>query len=365
MAGEEGASLGVMTVLFAAGGTGGHLYPAFAIAEALEARGDKAIFVGTRDRLEARLVPAAGYPLRTIAAYPLVRRFSFALLKTGVANLAGFFQSLRVLAQTQPDVVIATGGYVCVPLVLAARARNALLRKRVPIALLEPNAVAGIASRALRPFADEVWDAQTTGVPVRASLLRARPRAQALARLGLDPEKRTLFAVGASQGARSINDAVIALLKDGALPSGWQIVHVTGEDDYARVRDAVGERAAVHAYLDDPGNAYAAADVVLSRAGASTLAELAALGIPAIVVPYPYATEAHQQANAEAFAVHGAAIIVQDAALRSRLVHVFEEINVPGALAAMRECASIAPGRDAVSTILARIDRLVSRRTPA
>ncbi len=350
-----------VTVVFAGGGTGGHLYPAFAIAEALEARGDRVIFVGTSDRLEARLVPAAGYTLRTIAAYPLARRLSPALVKTFAANLLGFFQSLRILSQTKPDAIVATGGYVCVPLVIAARARRVFVRKRVPVALLEPNAVAGIASRLLRPFADEVWDGETTGVPVRASLLHAPSRSQALASFGLDPQKKTLFAFGASQGARSINDAVIALLAKGALPDCWQVLHVTGESDYERVRDALGARSTVRAYLEDPALAYAAADLVLSRAGASTLAELSALAIPAILVPYPYATEAHQQANAEAFAVRGAAVVVEDAALGSRLAHLLAEVTAPERLAAMRERAASASRRDSVSAILARIDRLTSR----
>ncbi len=354
-----------VTVLFAGGGTGGHLYPAFAIAEALKARGDDVIFVGTRERLEARLVPAAGYPLRTIAAHPLERRLSFALVKMIAANLVGFFQSLRILARAKPDAIVATGGYVCVPLALAARARRLFARRRVPIALLEPNAVAGVASRVLRPLADDVWDAETTGVPVRSALLHAPPRAQALARFGLDPDKKTLFAFGASQGARSINDAVVALLADGALPAGWQVLHVTGERDYERIREAAGTRATVRAYLDDPADAYAAADLVLSRAGASTLAELAALGIPAILVPYPYATDGHQQANAEAFAVRGAAVIVEDRALNARLAHILQEIAAPERLAAMRARAAATARRDAASAILARIDRLVSRTTPA
>lgn len=354
-----------LTVLFAGGGTGGHLYPAFAIAEALQARGDHVVFVGTRDRLEARLVPAAGYQLRTIAAYPLARRLSFALVRTLAANVLGFFQSLRVLSQTEPDAVVATGGYVCVPLVLAARARGAFARRRAPIALLEPNAVAGVASRALRPFADDIWDGETTGVPVRASLLHAGPRAQAVARLGLDPEKKTLFAFGASQGARSINEAVVALLVNDALPDGWQVLHVTGERDYERVRDAVGARSTLQPYLDDPTDAYAAADLVLCRAGASTLAELSALGLPAILVPYPHATEAHQQANAEAFAVRGSAVVIEDGALRSRLAYLLAEVTKPERLAAMRERAAAGARRNAASAILARIDRLVSRiRSP-
>ena len=344
-----------MKALFAAGGTGGHLYPAFAIAEALRARGDDVLFVGTSDRLEGKLVPEAGYRLATIPAHPLSRKLSLDLARTATRNLAGVAQSLRILRRERPDVVVATGGYVCVPVAIAARLRH----RRPPIALLEPNAISGVANRLLQPLADEVWRPETTGVPVRASLLHLPARSEAVARLGLDAAKKTLFAFGASQGARSINDAAIALAQSG-LPEGWQLLLATGDADYERVRAAIGARATVRRYLDDPADAYAAADLVLSRAGASTLAELAALRIPAILVPYPHATEAHQGANAVAAAANGAAVVIEDARLRDGLRSLLAEVATPARLAAMRECAP-RRDRDATSAVLARIDALVSR----
>jgi UDP-N-acetylglucosamine--N-acetylmuramyl-(pentapeptide) pyrophosphoryl-undecaprenol N-acetylglucosamine transferase len=348
-----------VTVLFAAGGTGGHLYPAFAIADALRARGDDALFVGTRDRLESRLVPAAGYRFETIAAHPLRRRLSVDLVKTVAANAVGFFQALRVLERARPSLVVATGGYVCVPLVLAARADRTLRRRRMPVALLEPNVVAGIANRILAPFVDETWDAATTGVPVRASLLHLQRRGDAVAALGLDPERKTVLAFGGSLGARSINDAVAALVLGGGVPPGWQVLLVTGADDYERVRAAIGNATIVRSYLDDPAQAYAAADLVIARAGASTLAELRALRLPAVLVPYPHAAEAHQRANAMAAAATGAAVVIDDAALAGGLRSLLARIASPERLAAMRVAAG--PAGDPIAAILARIDALTSR----
>lgn len=350
-----------MTALFAAGGTGGHLYPAFAIADVLRARGDRVLFVGTRDRVESRLVPDAGYPLRTVAARPMPRRPTFALLWTILANAAGVVQSFGIVARERPDAVIATGGYVCVPVVVAARAVRALLRRRIRIALVEPNVVPGVANRVLRPLVDEIWDARTTGVPVRASLRHLPDRAHAAQWLGVDAGANTLLVFGGSQGARSLNDATLALLDAGALPSGWQVLHVTGDRDYARVRDAAGGRAIVRAYLDDPADAYAVADLVLARAGASTLAEIAAARLPAILVPYPHAAERHQSANAESAAASGGAVLIPDAEIARRLPAVLAELVAPGRLAQMRACIP-ERGSDATENVVARIDALVSRR---
>jgi UDP-N-acetylglucosamine--N-acetylmuramyl-(pentapeptide) pyrophosphoryl-undecaprenol N-acetylglucosamine transferase len=350
-----------LKVLFAAGGTGGHLYPAFAIAEALRARGDEVVFVGTKERLEARLVPAAGYPLLTIAAHPLRRSLSFDLIRTLVSNALGFVQSLRILGRVRPDMVVATGGYVCVPVVLAARARQRFGMSRTSIALLEPNAVPGIANRLLRRRVDEVWDARSTGVPVRSSLLQPRSRTEAASRLRLDPSKKVLFAFGASQGARSVNDALIELVRRDAIPGGWQLLLLTGERDFERVRDAVDGCARILPYLEDPADAYACADLVLARAGASTLAELAALGLPAILVPYPYATEGHQQANAQALASWGAAVVLEDSELPSKLGTLLKDLTQDEKLSPMRENARREQRRDATAAIVARIDALGTR----
>ena len=278
-----------MNVLFAGGGTGGHLYPAIAIADALRGRANVR-FAGTADRLEARIVPEAGYDLITVSSAPLKRGFSFAALRTAAANLAGIAQAMRALLAFRPDLVIATGGYVCFPVIVAAELLRLAGRIPARLALVEPNAQPGLTNRLLAPLVDEVWGAFAradaafagkyvrTGIPVRAALFRANNRIEAARRLGLDPNRRTILAVGGSQGARSINEAVAALVTRRALPADWQILHLCGERDYeymkAEEREAyAGNAVVLLPYLPDMADAYAISDAVIARAGASTLGE--------------------------------------------------------------------------------------------
>jgi UDP-N-acetylglucosamine--N-acetylmuramyl-(pentapeptide) pyrophosphoryl-undecaprenol N-acetylglucosamine transferase len=364
-----------VNVVFAGGGTGGHLYPAIAIADALRDRAN-VLFVGSADRLEATLVPKAGYPLATVASGPLVRTLSPAIVTTGFANLAGTVQAIRILVRARPDIVIATGGYVCFPVVVAARILNELRMLHAKIALLEPNAQPGLTNRVLAPLVDEVWGAFAagdpgfsgkyvyTGIPVRESLRDLPSREESIARLGLSAKRKTLLAMGGSQGARSINDALTSLVKSDGLPDDWQLVHVTGEKEYDRVRAALGgEQGAVRPYLHDLSDAYAAADLVLARAGASTLGELAATGRPAILVPYPHAAGDHQRANAERVAQTGAAVVVEDRELAAgRLRAILADVTAPRRLEAMRLAAEQRQPNDPIATILARVENLASRK---
>ncbi|MBV9699456.1 MAG: undecaprenyldiphospho-muramoylpentapeptide beta-N-acetylglucosaminyltransferase [Candidatus Eremiobacteraeota bacterium] len=351
-----------MTVVFAGGGTGGHLYPAIAIADALRDRASIA-FIGAANRLETTIVPRAGYPLYTIAGHPMPRRPSLDLVKTAVANLWGTAQSLRLLAALRPDLIVATGGYVCFPVALAARIARLAKRSGPPVVLLEPNAAPGLTNRLLAPIVDETWHQ----VPIRESLRRLPSRDVAAQRLGLDPSLRGILVLGGSQGARTINDAVAALAREGAIPQGWQVLHVTGEPDYARVTAALEnepamERYAVRAYLDDMADAYACADLVVARAGASTLGELCALGRPAILVPYPHAAEGHQARNASRLQDAGAALVVDDAAVAAgALGGMLAVVTVPQRLAEMTDRAKQMQGSDPLTTILARIESLVAR----
>jgi UDP-N-acetylglucosamine--N-acetylmuramyl-(pentapeptide) pyrophosphoryl-undecaprenol N-acetylglucosamine transferase len=363
-----------VTVVFAGGGTGGHLYPAIAIADALRARGAAITFAGSADRLETRIVPAAGYPLATIAAHALPRRPTLQLLRAAAHNLAGTFQSLLLLARLQPNLVVATGGYVCFPVVLAARIRRALGLSRAPIALLEPNVSPGITARALAPLVDEIWGVCTgfarrlqtkcyaTGVPVRYRREDLAPRADAAARLKLDPGKRTLLVLGGSQGAHTINLAVVQLLADGLLPVGWQVLLLSGAfgtlSDRLRSLPIPVEMVVVP-YLNDMGDAYAVADIVLARAGASTLAELSALNLPAILVPYPFATEAHQAENAARFAASGAAVVVDDAQLETGMLSATLARCLNAERLAQLQAAAQTPATDALSAVLARVEALL------
>jgi UDP-N-acetylglucosamine--N-acetylmuramyl-(pentapeptide) pyrophosphoryl-undecaprenol N-acetylglucosamine transferase len=355
-------------VVFAGGGTGGHLYPAIAIADALRERNARVAFIGTSDRLEATIVPNAGYELHTIASRAMPRRPSFDIFRTIVANARGTLQSLRLLAAQRPDMVIATGGYVCFPVALAARIRRFVRLARAPVVLLEPNVAPGLTNRLLAPIVDEIWNAQTTGIPIRAALRRLPPRDEALARLRLDGGLNTLLVMGGSQGAGSINDAVLRLLHAGAVPAGWQILLLSGNDDYGRIIGVLGDvpartRIVARAYLDDMSDAYAGADLVVARAGASTLAELAALGKPAILVPYPFAAQAHQSENAARMEAVGAAVVLADRELQAGgLRSILEDATQPERLAQLTQNANRMKGTDAVAAIVARIETLLARK---
>ncbi len=373
-----------MNIVFAAGGTGGHVYPAVAVADALAGRAT-VLFIGAADRPEANLVPQAGYAFDAISSRPLARGASLDTLRTFGANAIGMMQAARLLAAAKPDIVIATGGYVCFPVMAAARGLRGVRRIHARLALLEPNVRPGLTNRLLAPLVDEVWGAYAqvpgsrgsiarkyvrTGVPVRARVLQRTNRIEAARRLGLDPNRRTILAIGGSQGARSINEAVAALVTRRGLPRDWQVLHVSGERDYtymlAEEREPFGDnRLVLVAYLADLADAYAACDLVLSRAGASTLGELAALGMPAVLVPYPFAAEDHQTANARAFEAAGAAVVLADRELNAdSLWWTLRDAMDPARLAAMRAAArSLAPG-DPVAAIVARIDGLLSRKKP-
>ena len=352
-----------MTVVFAGGGTGGHLYPAIAIADALRQRGATVVFVGTQGRLESSIVPRAGYTLYTIASQPLSRRPSTELFSSGARNALGIIQSLRLLRRLQPHMVIATGGYVCFPVAVAARLLRGRGIARPRIVLLEPNASPGLTARVLAPMADEIWGecggfsdkarakCRPTGVPVRYRRATLPAREEAAARLGFDAAMKTLLVIGGSQGARSINDAVLGLAANSILPS-WKILLVAGATDCERVRERAGAiaRLRIVAYLDDMADAYAVADAIVARAGASTLAELRALAIPAVLVPYPHATAAHQDENALRFAAEGGAVVVNDRDLTAE--------RLAASIAELAEQGERSVAADPLDLVLERIDAL-------
>lgn len=363
-----------MNVVLTGGGTGGHIYPALAIAEALADEPGVAplnvLYVGTRDRLEAEIVPRSSVAIAFVHAAPLSRRNPFSALRASWENLRGIVGALSVLRRFSPDAVIATGGYVAFPVVVAARLARIVHGSRVKIALLEPNAGAGLTNRLLTPLVDEVWISFEgaagargrrtflTGTPVRAAFLKPADAKAARLALGLAPERTTVVVIGGSQGARSLNEAVAALVEH---PQRWQLLHVTGAAHVAAIQARESAAVArgdarVIGYLEDPALAYAAADLVVARAGASTLAELAATGTPAILIPYPHATEDHQTHNAGAVVAAGAARLLPDAELSAeRLARELEVALAPEALAALRAAARRYAQRDARAAIRARV----------
>ncbi len=370
-----------MRVAFTGGGTGGHIYPALGIDDALRAAlGDAPYerrFFGSRQGLEATCVTTM--PLTFVPSAPLQRRISLGTLRTVARNLAGVAVALRALLAYRPELLIATGGYVCFPVVVAARLLRLVGLLDTRIALLEINARPGLTNRLLGPLVDEVWIAYApsrryfgravlTGTPVRASLARRIEPALAREALGLRPERTTIVVMGGSQGARSINDAVAQLVTSQSLPADWQILQISGERDYAAMvsREAVlapGNLVRLLPYLADPADAYAAADIVVARAGASTLAEIAVTSSPSVLVPYPFAAEGHQTANAELFAAGGAAVVLRDRELSAEtLVATLRACLAAPARSRMRAAAAAVSPGGAAARIVERITALRNSR---
>jgi len=311
-------------VVLAGGGTGGHLYPGLALVEALRTRLDAAdiTFFGTTRPIDERLTAAQGcglvrQPVQPFPSRPWRWPAFLWNLRRAVADAARRFSARR------PAFVLGLGGYAAAPPILAASHLG------IPTALFNPDAVPGRANRRLARRVGEIfvqWPQtarhfmgvraaiHVTGCPVRAAVFRATA-GEGRARFGLDSRRRTLLVTGASQGARSINEACVALSDLWRARSDWQLLHLTGATDFTAVRDgyaSAGVEARVLDYTDDLPLALAGADLVLSRAGASTLAELTARGVPSVLLPYPYDRARHQRANAEVLAEHGAAVVIDD-----------------------------------------------------
>ena len=316
-------------VLIAGGGTGGHVYPGLAIAEEWIRRHPESevVFVGTSRGLEATAVPRAGYRLRTIAARGIPRRPSVGMVRALAAFLASLGQAWRILADESPAVVVVTGGYVSAPVGLIARLRG------VPIVVQEQNSVPGVTNRWLGLVAAEVHisylesrsyfrrrdNLKVTGNPLRQSLLR-QDRASAYETLRLEPAKRTLLLFGGSRGAANLNRAFAGALPLLSRVPRLQVLWQTGEEDAEWARGEAGRAplpVRVMPYIQRMDAAYAVATIAVCRAGAMTIAELTACGVPAILVPYPHATNDHQTHNAKGLVDRGAAEMIDDADLEA------------------------------------------------
>ncbi|HEU4898582.1 MAG TPA: undecaprenyldiphospho-muramoylpentapeptide beta-N-acetylglucosaminyltransferase [Actinomycetota bacterium] len=324
-----------LSLLVAAGGTGGHVFPGLALARTILQHDPRATvrFAGTTRGIETRAVPEAGFALDLLPILPLSRRLAAETLKAPFAAVNGTFAARRLLRQHRFDVVCGMGGYVTLPVAVAARL------EKVPVVLHEQNAVPGIANRLAARVARRIAvgveaaaaafppDRTTVvGNPVRpelARLDRAALHDEAVAAFGLDPARRTLFVFGGSQGARRINQAVIEATPHWPDPGAVQVLHACGRRDEAEVRaawaeadpDGRGLLVKIVPFIDRMDLAYAAADLAMTRAGAITVAELTAAGMPAVMVPLPHATADHQAANARAVAAGGGAVVADDATL--------------------------------------------------
>jgi UDP-N-acetylglucosamine--N-acetylmuramyl-(pentapeptide) pyrophosphoryl-undecaprenol N-acetylglucosamine transferase len=312
-----------MRLVIAGGGTGGHLFPALAIARAVQREDPEGriLFVGTRHGIEARIVPETEFPIQFISARGVRRAGLVNTLAALLEVPRGIVQSIAILRKFKPHLVLGVGGYASGPTLAAA------VLMRVPTAIQEQNSVMGTTNRILSRFVDRIftsWESTEpepspdkkvfAGNPIRADLLESMP----------PPASRDKFHIlifGGSQGARSINAAVTSNLDElRPVSDRIAIMHQTGKESVDEVRsryDSAGIEADVHEFIVEMGHAYHWADLVVCRAGASSLAEITAVGKPAVVVPYPYAIGDHQAKNAAVLESQGAVKVIKEEKLKN------------------------------------------------
>lgn len=309
------------TVMIMAGGTGGHVFPALAVADALRKRGVRVVWLGTEKGLESRVVPAAGIELLPMQVSGLRGRGLKGWLKAPFTVLRAVAQAMTRIRASRPRVVLGFGGYVGGPGALAARCLGC------PVVLHEQNAIAGMTNRYLKPLAKRVLTG-FDGVmgPSRKVIWTGNPVREAIAGLShqrresRDGQRPRLLVVGGSLGARGLNLNVAKALAELPEAERPEVCHQSGERGLDEARTAYAEagvKAAVVAFIDDMAEAYRWADIIICRAGALTVAEVACAGLPAIFVPFPHAVDDHQTANAAYLVDRGAALLLPQTALEA------------------------------------------------
>ncbi|MFT5141522.1 MAG: UDP-N-acetylglucosamine--N-acetylmuramyl-(pentapeptide) pyrophosphoryl-undecaprenol N-acetylglucosamine transferase [Rhodothermales bacterium] len=367
-------------ILMAAGGTGGHVYPAIAVAHAVRRQSPESAvaFAGTTHRMEWEAVPRAGFPIYPITAAALSRTSVTRNFKVPYRLTKGLKQSLRLVGDFDADVVFGAGGFVAGPVGLAGWMRGR------PLVLQEQNAFAGLTNRMLGRLADQVHIAfpeagsafpgeklVLSGNPVRAELVTpqsadlAERKRVARARYGLPAEGKVLLVFGGSLGSEALNEALRSEVQRFLAETDAHLIWQTGKRYFERVKASAPEtpRVRVLEYLDDMAGAYAAADLAMCRSGASTCAELLVTGTPSILVPSPNVAEDHQTHNARSLVANGSAQLMPEADLKGAWVdRVATLINDPAGLHRMATAATQHAVTDAADTIAASILDLSTRR---
>ena len=322
--------------LFAGGGTGGHLFPAVAVAEHIREMKPEAdiLFIGTKDKIEGRVIPKLGYKFRSIWIKGFSRKINLENLLFPVKLFVSIIQSLLINMSFRPKVAIGSGGYVAGPAIWAANVLGA------KIILLEQNSYPGVTTRLLERYANEVHLSfeeskkylrkekihHLTGNPVRKNLGRL-DKSEALKIFGLSKEKKTLLVLGGSLGARTINESMSAGINT-IKENGIQVIWQTGKNYFEQFRQMNSDSIKVYDFIEDMNAAYSACDLLLARAGATTIAELLNIGIPAILVPSPNVAENHQYFNAKSLSDKNAAVLIEDKNLKNEFAkHVIDIMN--------------------------------------
>jgi UDP-N-acetylglucosamine--N-acetylmuramyl-(pentapeptide) pyrophosphoryl-undecaprenol N-acetylglucosamine transferase len=318
-----------MKIVVSGGGTGGHIYPALALIREIQKENSKAefLYIGTQNGLESTLVPREGIPFKSIHITGFKRKLSLDNIKTVVRFITGVRDSKRMVKEFKPDIVIGTGGYVCGPVVYAAS------KLKIPTIVHEQNSVPGLTNKFLSRYVNKIaicFDEAKEHFPEDKVVFTGNPRASEVigkdgirGRLsaGLSTTMPVVLIFGGSRGARPINDAVIKSLSEmGEKP--YQVLYITGDVHYQEVKDEVElvgnpGNVIIKPFIHNMPEVLAGVDLVVSRAGATTLAEITSLGIPSILIPSPYVTNNHQEKNARSLSDHGAADLLLEKDLNS------------------------------------------------
>lgn len=363
-------AVGRKKILFAGGGTAGHLVPAVNIALAMRGIDDTTtpLFIGKRSGIEREMVEKLGFDIKEIDAVGM-RRTPAGFLKFLLNWRRSYRQTVAIMKEFGPAAVVGTGGYVSAPAVRAAH------KLSIPIYIQEQNSLPGLTTRIGNRYADIVFTAyesaakyldadkcRLVGNPIRQDIIGEK-RESAYLQFDLDPQKDTLLILGGSSGAESINAVVAAMVSERFFPENWQILWQTGHRNYSDISRSIPSdslNGTIVPFIDDMPAAYSIADLVLSRAGAMALSEISAVGLPAILMPYPHATGDHQTLNAKRLEDAGAAIIVPEKEMGKRLRNTLNYLFADDGLREKMSAAARKMGRPDAAKVIARtiLDRI-------
>lgn len=368
-----------MKYLITGGGTGGHIYPALAIAKEIRNRHKNAeiLYVGTEKGLESELVPKEGINFKTIRVKGMPRRINKESLIAAKELLNGLNDSRKIIKDFNPDIVIGTGGYVCGPVVYMGK------KRKIPALIHEQNAFPGITNKILSRYVDKVavtFDESkkyfkypdrviNTGNPIRKEIFEINIE-DSYKTLGMKSEKPFILSFGGSGGQKKLNDGMLQLIQSASINKDIQIVHVTGKRLYEAFMKEVknhkiklSSEIRILPYLYEMPEAMNIATLVVTSAGAITLAEISAIGIPSILIPKSYTAENHQEFNARSFEEKGASIVILEKDLKDNILkdQVYNLINDNNKLKKMTKNSKKLGNRDAAEKIVDEIDSLLKR----
>ncbi|MBN6887066.1 UDP-N-acetylglucosamine--N-acetylmuramyl-(pentapeptide) pyrophosphoryl-undecaprenol N-acetylglucosamine transferase [Cytobacillus horneckiae] len=364
-----------MKIAVSGGGTGGHIYPALALIREIQKNDKNAefLYIGTQSGLESSIVPRENIPFQSIHITGFKRKLSFDNVKTVIRFIKGVKDSKKILKDFNADIVIGTGGYVCGPVVYAAA------KLGIPTIVHEQNSVPGLTNKFLSRYVDKVavcFDEAASFFPKEKVIMTGNPRATEVLgqnavngklSVGLDPAKQSVLIFGGSRGARPINEAVLKTLAQLAVKP-YEILYVTGEVHYENVKkeaELAGNPSniKIKPFIHNMPEVLAGTDLAVTRAGATTLAELTSLGIPSILIPSPYVTNNHQEKNARALSDHGAAeLLLEQDLTGSKLVDSIDRILLDDEkIREMRAAAKKIGVPDSANRLYAVMQELVSQ----